>query len=136
MPVEALKAPDPLMLKVPWLTAKASVVVWAVVQLSVPVPILVMVTPEVPMLPLMLMTPVPTALKVGLFERPRPPMLRVAPLAAPKKMPTEVVFVIAPLMVLLPLAEKTAPVLSMPDGVVLVAFAMLMALAKLTPPDR
>ena len=118
-PAVALKAPDPLILKVPWLTANLRPVVWAVVQLSVPVPTLAMVTPEVPMLPLILMIPVPTALKLGLLPRARLPIFKVAPLAAPKVMPVEPVFVIAPTpvpMEFTPLAENTPPVLLIPEA--------------------
>ena len=66
---------------------------------------MVMVTPEVPMLPLILIIPVPTALKLGLLPRARLPIFKVAPSAAPKVMPTEAVLVMAPLTVLTPLAE-------------------------------
>ena len=117
-PVPLENRPEPLTLRVPSVTVIARVVVCAVVKFSVPVPILLMVTPEVPMLPLTLMTPVPTALKVGLLPRPRPPILSVAPLAAPKVMPAEPVFVIAPAvpMEFTPLAENTPPVLLIPEA--------------------
>ena len=134
-PVVALKAPDPLILKVPWLTANLRPVVWAVVQLSVPAPTLVMVNPEVPMLPLTLMIPVPTALKLGLLLRVRLPIFKVAPSAAPKVTVTEAVLVMAPLTELTPLAEKRPPVLLMPVGAPALVAAMLMLLVRVMPPE-
>ena len=136
-PPVALKAPEPLMLNVPWLTAKARPVVCTVVQFSVPVPTLAMVTPEVPMLPLTLMIPVPTVLKVGLFPRARLPMFSVAPLAAPKVMPVEPELVTKPTvpMEFTPLKENTPPVLLIPEAPK-APTAMSMAFATVTPPDR
>ena len=107
----------PEMFIVPWLifqAPEAEAVMFAV-TFNVPVPTLVGLA-ELLMSPFTLMIPVPTALKVMLLPRARLPMFNVAPLAAPKVMPAELVFVTAPTVPMLftPLAENTPPVLLMP----------------------
>ena len=84
-PAVPVRAPAPLILRVPWVTIGVAVLENVPVMFRVPVPTLVKA--EVSLLkPAMLMTPVPTALKNGLLAtvvNADAPKFRVAPLATP-----------------------------------------------------
>ena len=83
------------------------------------------------------MTPVPTALKVGLLLLAIDPalMVNVVPVAAPMVTPTTAVLVMEPESVLLPLALKIPPVLLMPVGAPAPVAAILIFLEKVIPPS-